>query len=262
MPRLHLTDLSIRALKPTGHYTTYWDTKVPGFGVRVGLHSKTFVVVRGKERRRITVGNYPDSALADARKQAQRLLSSGDTLPASTTLSELIELFFRVRCTPQNNKPSTIREYRRILNRHLTPFFDRKLVEITDAKINNLIDEMSMTPIEANHAFVAFRTLFRFARQRHLIVTDPLQGMSLPYAPRSRDRVLHDEELRQVWEAATTFPFPFGSIVRLLILTGQRVGEISGLKWSWLDEHEMTITLPAEITKNSTQHRLPYGELT
>jgi integrase len=261
MPRLHLTDLSIRALKPTEQYTTYWDTKLSGFGVRVGLRSKTFIVMRGNDRRRVKVGSYPDIPLAEARKEAQRLLSSRDVQPSTATLKEVIELFFKVRCTPQNNKPSTIREYRRIFNRHLTPLFERKLADITHARINRVFDDLSATPIEANHAYVAFRMLFRFARQRRLIDSDPLEGMSLPYSPRSRDRVLTDGELRQVWEAAQAFPFPFGSIVSLLILMGQRLGETSGLKWSCIDEREMTITLPAEITKNSTQHTFPYGQM-
>ena len=261
MPRLHLTDLSIRALKPTERYTTYWDSKLAGFGVRVGVRSKTFIVMRGDERRRIKVGSYPDKSLADARKEAHRLMNARDVEPSTATLNDVIELFFKVRCTPQNNKPSTIREYRRIFNRHLTPLFDRKLADITHARINRVLDDLSTTPIEANHAYVAFRMLFRFARQRRLIDTDPLEGMSLPYSPRSRDRVLSDDELCRIWAAAQEFPFPFGSIVLLLFLTGQRLGEISGLKWSWIDEREMTITLPAEITKNSTQHTFPYGDM-
>lgn len=261
MPRLHLTDLAIRNLKPTNRYTTYWDTKLTGFGVRVGLRSKTFVVMRGEQRQRITVGSYPDKPLAEARSEAHTLLGSNDATPSTTSLAALIELFFNVRCTPQNNKPSTIVEYRRIFNRHLKPLFKNKLVDITHARINRVIDELSSTPMEANHAFVAFRMLFRFARQRRLIDADPLEGMSLPYLAKSRDRVLTDNELRKVWDAAQTFPFPFGTIVLLLILTGQRVGEVAGLKWDWIDERDMTITLPREITKNSTQHSFPYGEL-
>lgn len=261
MPRLHLTDLSIRALKPTERYTTYWDTKLAGFGVRVGLRSKTFIVMRGNERRRVKVGSYPEKPLAEARKEAQRLLISRDVQPSTATLNEVIELFFKVRCTPQNNKPSTIREYRRIFNRHLTPLLDRKLSDLSHARLNRIIDDLAATPIEANHAFVALRMLLRFARQRRLIEHDPLDGMSLPFTPRSRDRVLTETELRKVWEAAAAFPFPFGAIVQLLILTGQRVGEIAGLRWSWIDEREMTITLPAEITKNSTQHTFPLGEM-
>jgi len=261
MPRVHLTDMAVRSIKPSEGYATYWDTKLPGFGVRVGLRTKTFVVMRGDERRRITVGSYPDMELAEARREARRLLSTHEPRASNATLQELVDLFFQVRCTPQNNKPSTIAEYRRIFNRHLTPLLDRKLADITHVRINRVLDELAGTPIEANHAFVAFRMLFRFAHQRRLIEINPMDGMSLPYQPKSRDRVLTDDELRVVWTAARGFPFPFGSVVQLLILTGQRLSEISGLQWSWIDEREQTITLPPMITKNSTQHMFPYGDL-
>lgn len=260
-----LTDLAVRNAAPRSVQYTLWDG-VSGFGLRVSPGgTKTWTVVYGRDRRRVTVGRFPLLDLKTARKAAQKLLAEvtlGQGRPAETVmLEELIELFFKVRCTPPNNKPSTIAEYRRIFNRHLTPLFNHKLNDVTHAKIDRIIDDLASTPMEANHAFVAFRMLFRFARQRRLINFDPLEGMSLPYSPRSRDRVLTDDELRKVWDAAQAFPFPFGSIVILLILTGQRVGEVSGLKWSWIDDHEKTITLPSEITKNSAQHTFPYGEM-
>lgn len=260
MPRTHLTDVTVHSLKPTKAYATYWDTKLPGFGVRVGLRTKTFIVMRGETRTRITVGSYPQMNLAAARREAKKLLVSTTPPPINTKLEDLIELFFHVRCTPQNNKPSTIAEYRRIFKRHLTPVLNLKLVDITHARINRILDELATTPIEANHAFVAFRMLFRFAQQRRLISSNPLDGMSLPYLPKSRDRVLTDHELRLVWEAAHNFSFPFGNIVQLLILTGQRLSEVSGLRWEWIDERDMTVTLPPAITKNSSQHTFPFGE--
>ena len=262
MPRVHLTDLTVRNLPPTASYVTYWDSKLSSFGVRVGLKSKTFVVVQGEARRRITVGSYPDMALADARKEAMRLLTIEPTeTPDTTTLAQLIDLFFAVRCTPQNNKPSTIKEYRYIFKRHLTPVLKLKLTDITHARITRIIDALAPTPMEANHAVVAFRMLFRFAQQRRLLMLDPLDAMTLPYQAKSRDRVLTDDELRIVWQTAQAFPFPFGNIVLLLILTGQRLGEVSGLQWDWIDDREFTVTLPPEITKNSTKHTIPLGSL-
>ena len=257
-----LTDIAVRNAEARLMQYTLWDGAT-GFGLRVSPGgTKTWTVVYGRDRRRVTIGRYPLLDLKSARKAAHKLLAEvtlGHSHSPTTTLKELIELFFQVRCTPQNNKPSTIVEYRRIFNRHLTPALNLKLADITHAKINRIIDGLAKTPIEANHAFVAFRMLFRFARQRRLIERDPLDGLSLPYLPKSRDRVLTDQELRLIWKTAQSFPFPFGNLVSLLILTGQRVGEVSGLKWSWINDSDMTITLPAQITKNSTQHTFPYS---
>ncbi len=45
MPVLHLTDIAVRALKPTDGYVSYWDDTTPGFGIRVGKRSKTWMVI-------------------------------------------------------------------------------------------------------------------------------------------------------------------------------------------------------------------------
>jgi integrase len=64
----------------------------------------------------------------------------------------------------------------------------------------------------------------------------------------------------RVYRAAEDYPF--GTIVRLLILTGQRRGEIASLRWEYINEADRTITLPASATKNNRQHTFPYGHLT
>ena len=82
--------------------------------------------------------------------------------------------------------------------------------------------------------------------------------MKPPRASRPRNRVLFDDELRAIWEH--TDQYPFGTIVRLLILTGQRRTEISSLRWEWIDGD--TITLPEQATKNGRAHTFPIGQYT
>ena len=70
-----------------------------------------------------------------------------------------------------------------------------------------------------------------------------------------------DAELKAVYRRAEAFHYPFGAIVRLLILTGQRRGEIGLLQWKWIDEASQTITFPAEATKNNRSHTFPFGRI-
>jgi integrase len=72
----------------------------------------------------------------------------------------------------------------------------------------------------------------------------------------SRSRVLNEDELRIVWNAL--LHDEFSSIVRLLILTGQRREEIGGLRWSELIDGK--IILPSERTKNKRAHIIPLSE--
>jgi hypothetical protein len=84
MPNLGLTEISVRALKGSGKYISYWCDLTPGFCVRVGKRTKTFCVVRGKDRERISIGKWPDLSVSDARTEAKRLLAAE---PESKTIS-------------------------------------------------------------------------------------------------------------------------------------------------------------------------------
>ncbi|MGH7042894.1 MAG: Arm DNA-binding domain-containing protein, partial [Acetobacteraceae bacterium] len=123
MPQLALTDISIKALKSADGQTTYWDAGLPNFGVRVGKRAKTFVLLVGPERRRVTLGRYPAMTLAQARQAcrehlAERTLGK-EPLPA-TTFAAALDLFFSTH-SQQKHKASTARENARILNRHFLP---------------------------------------------------------------------------------------------------------------------------------------------
>ncbi|HEX5210410.1 MAG TPA: Arm DNA-binding domain-containing protein, partial [Pseudolabrys sp.] len=70
--KLHMTDIVVSRLKEPG---TYYDATTPAFGLRVGKNRKTWFVIRGRERLRKNIGRYPAVSLADARKEARKLLS-------------------------------------------------------------------------------------------------------------------------------------------------------------------------------------------
>jgi integrase len=79
-----------------------------------------------------------------------------------------------------------------------------------------------------------------------------------PIVPKPRERVLSDDELAEVWRAAGDNTY--GTIVRLLILTGQRREEIGGLRWSEIDFAAQTIRLPGERAKNHRPHDVPLSD--
>jgi integrase len=80
-------------------------------------------------------------------------------------------------------------------------------------------------------------------------------------APRAR--VLSDDELRDVWRASGSLdlPAPFRTIIKLLIVTGQRRGEIAALRSSYISHNQQTICLPGDLTKNHREHTFPIGPL-
>jgi integrase len=246
---------SLRPPPPTQN-VTYFDDQTPAFGIRVSYSGrKTWIVMRGRERGRTRLGYYPDLSLSAARTRAKALLLEQHPAP-TMTFDEALAVFLSVHCS-QKNKPRTAAETERLLRRHFTSIKSKQLGDISHHHITGIIDGILETPSEANHAFTAIRTFFRFAVRRRFISRSPVEGLQIPSRVVARERVLTDDELVKVWKAAAEIGYPFGVIVQLLILTGQRRGEIASLRWHWI-KGDM-ITLPKEVVKNNRTHTFPVG---
>jgi integrase len=252
VPKTQLTELAIRSLKPG----TYYDVSTPAFGIRVGKHRKTWIVMRGRTRTRTRIGFYPATPLAEARRKAFVLLGSHLHPRPSTPFHEALEQFLEIH--GQSLKPRSKRELERTLRRHF-PFGRTALDKITHGDISSIIDGLMDTPSEACHAFKDIRTFFRWCVPRYL-PHSPCEGLKMPARYVPRQRVLNEAELKQVWEAVAKLAFPFHPIVKLMILTGARKTEVGTLRFPFIDEKERTITLPE--TKNGRPHTFPYGGMT
>jgi integrase len=68
---------------------------------------------------------------------------------------------------------------------------------------------------------------------------------------------LDDAEIAAVMRAASGVGYPFGTIVQILMLTGQRRNEVAGMKWSHVDLTDRVWRLPPAVTKNHRAHTLP-----
>jgi len=256
---VRLTDLQIRKLKsPASGQKTYFDETLPGFGVRVSQGgTKSFIVLLGRSRRRKTIGRYPDFSLQKARWEAKRLIgnSSFDDLTKlpEITFDKAKERF--LADAEARNKPRTVEEYRRLLDRHFE--IKKPLHRIQRRDIMAVVEGLRKTPSEAKHAFVAIRTMMNWCLKHGLIEASPMPRMT--FQSEARSRVLSDLELKTIWRRSKKVNYPYGTIIQLLILTGQRRGEIAGLRRSWIDD--CSITFPAGFTKNKREHRIPLGLL-
>jgi integrase len=258
--KIHFTDLSLRALSLSDAQVTYWDQGFsPGaFGVRVGKRSKTFIVVRDGGRR-VKIGTFPIISLKDARTEARRVLSERllERNPAGIPATQALTLFLEDR--EKKNRPRTYRETKRILNKHLLPILQGRLLpEITTEELTEVIDDLvDDTPSEANHLHVSAKTFLNWAasRRRSYIKHSPLSGIEKPALEGERERTLSDDELAGIYLAAQKLGHPFGYIVLICIHTGLRRGEVAALKWSYVSDGD--ITLPGEVTKNGYTLTIP-----
>jgi integrase len=247
-----LTDQDIRRFAAPATVAAYhWDAGTKGFGVRVSPKGvKTFVVLIGSGRRQ-TLGRYPDLKLIDARKEAKRVLAEktlGSVRPSHTAFDDVKKEYL----DQSDARPRTKAEYTRLLTKHY-PFGRKSIATITNRDI--IAQLKGLPPSEKRHAFTVARAFFRYCLQNGYVEKNPIERVLVPVPGEPRERVLSPEELSQVWNSTKDSDRAFDAIVALLILTGQRRGEIAGLERSWVKGD--LITLPASLTKNGREHTFP-----
>lgn len=253
-----------------------WDGELKGFGaLRRAGGSISFVFTyrappggRAALKRKMILGRYSEGFTLDmARTKARELmgeiakgidpaltkreqregLSKGDSVAAA--VARYVEKYAK-----PNQK--SWRETERILLKDVVPHLgDKRISAINKGEVVRMLDKLEQTgPVRARHALAWTRGLFAWLKQRGEVEANPCDGLSLP-PPAARDRVLSDDEIVAVLRGAEKIGWPWGSFARVLLLTGQRRGEIAGLRWDEVSEGNLC--LPAERTKNGRAHTIP-----
>jgi integrase len=282
---------------PDGRRITVWDALMPGLAVRVsGKGKRTFTVIKRRAGREqlsfVTLGAYPVMTLAEARAKAREALgalAAGEDPAAlaeakrraaeeaerqkrAGTFGAIAEEFIRRHARTQRSGKMT----EGIVRREVIPAWgDRQIADIGKRDVIALIEAIldrggakpapgtrrkTGGPYAARHALAIVRKLFNWAVGRDLIAVSPcdrIKAAELHGAPEARDRVLDDEQLRAVWRAAEVTPYPYGPLVRMLILTGQRRDEIAGARWPEIDLGKGLLEIGADRMKAKSGHTVP-----
>lgn len=255
-----LTDLKLRNLPlPAKGQVCYWDT-LPGFGIRVSQGGARTFLLKHKNRF-ITLGRYhPDIfPLAKARDEAKRILAEftlGKVRPQSITYDQAVKLFIEDK--KRAKRTSTAEGYEWLLNRL---GLRGQLADITHGEISRGLNTIKSRSTY-DHALVAARIFFNWCLKRRYISENPTFGLS-PHGTPKRARTLTTDELRAIWQACNDsdndLPQHYRDIVKLLVLTGQRRGEVAALRGDYFKDD--LCTLPPTLTKNGRLHQFPIGSL-
>jgi integrase len=278
MPRIRLTKTVIDALPSSKSDVVYWDAGYPGFGVKVTPKGrKVFIVLyrtagAGSKLRKYTIGSYGRVTLHQARVAAQKVFAAKleGRDPAAEKraarrrivadrVEDLLETFIAQRLSQNRSGVEIARLLRREIGK---TWAGRSIHEISKRDIVDVVSaiEQRGTPVAANKALKATKTFLRWCVGRAVLDQSPAEGVPLPSKEIARDRVLDDDELAQVILAARKISGPYGSIVELLALAGQRREEVAGLQWKELDLAQRVWTLPKSRTKNAKAHVVHLSE--
>jgi integrase len=273
---IKLTDGIVKALPaPTdrGQEIT-WDSAVAGFGLRVTAAGARAFILNYRTRlgrgRRYTIGSFPDWKTAAARAEAAELKKlvdrGGDPLGeiqagrAAPTVNDLCERFI-TEVLPRN-RPSTQKEYRLQIASDIRPRLGRlKVANVTFSDVDALHRSITArAPYRANRCVALLSRLFSMAIRWHWRADNPCKGVERNQEHKRR-RYLSPDELARLTEAlAGLHDQQSADIIRLLLLTGARRGEVLAARWDDIDLAAGVWNKPGATTKQKTEHAVPLSD--
>lgn len=220
----------------------------------------------------MTLGTYPEVSLAEAREKhalaskevrngidpGRKAIEEKTKAKAEPTFKDLLDEFWEVELS---TKP-TGTERKRLVTKDALPLWKhRKVTSLRRRDAVVLLDEVrKRAPVGANRLQGVLVRMFNFASERGIIDFSPLVGMRRGKET-SRIRVLADNEIIPLW-ACLSLDRTDVDIYRLtklalkaILLTGQRPGEVAGMRWDQIDDEWWTI--PSECRKNHEANRIP-----
>jgi integrase len=182
------------------------------------------------------------------------------------TLRVLIDDWSRLHLAGQ--RPRYAAEAVRALHHALADTLDDAAEDLDRAVVVRALDALSrrrarQSAGKVKGAAITGRTVaygraaFAWAMKRGMVASNPFADLPVAKSIAKRDRVLTDEEVAEVWQAAGEAGATYGTIIRLLILTGQRRGEVAGMTWGEISDDLRIWTMPGHRTKNGVPHMVP-----
>ena len=257
---MRFTDAYIKSLKPTASRYEKYDANLAGFGIRVSPSgAKSWMAFsRNMERKtRVTLGRYPHMLLGQARQRAMNtLMEMADGEFQRSTKLQLFEHALDDWYKKDQAQNKSFLQVKNAMELHVRPRLkDFKLANIEKRDIIKIIDRIAMkAPTQANRVLAFTKRFFNWCVSRDLLAISPANGIAKAKTEVSRDRVLSKDELRTMYNATFEMPYPFGPLLRILTLTGQRLNEVAGVSWKEINLDAAKWELPRDRSKNKKSH--------
>jgi integrase len=225
-----------------------------------------------KAKLQVEAGRDPANVAKPSAKADQKVRKS---LTPESPIDDVVEAFVAQHVA--NKRDSTAAEMKRLLDRHILGILPRKdapvlpswkglqIRAVTKADVLSIMDPAieDGKPYLANRIFAMARKLLNWCVQRDLIPVSPAKGISPPGEEQTRERVLTGAEMGALWKACESIGYPWGTLAKILLLTGQRREEVAGMRWSELDltSKAPEWAIPRERAKNNVAHTVPLSPL-
>lgn len=231
----------------TGRAGVRWIGRLQGSNKRVSL----------------SLGQYPELSLSEARTKAEeaRKLAQDGIDPRHTrreraeAQQRTVAIALEGYLGGLENRPSTMRDKHGTLKAGLRSFAKLPIGNVTKLHVIEALEAYSNRPATRRKLAAYANHFFRWCGERDLISQNPLAMIRKPRPVPPRDRYLNDNEIRALMTCeAPTIWLP---ICQLVLLTGQRSGEIRHMRMSDLDLRRREWTIPRHVFKQGRPHTVP-----
>jgi integrase len=270
--KLTTKNLESLRLPPGKSDALFFDDDVPGLALRVRASGNRSWVYQYRHnrfsQRRIALGAVSALPLGEARRRAAKLHAEvklgGDPagakakarLQAIQTFGVVLPSYLASRRAVL--RPKSFAEVRRDLEVHarrlhgmpftVDPLEARRAIATVLANVAAVLSNRS-----ANKVRSTLSGFYAWAAAQGLVDINPAAHTEMrPQV--SRDRLLTESEVREIWAALGDGTY--GDILRMLLFTATRASEIGALRWSEVDFNERLITLPPERVKIKRQRHI------
>jgi integrase len=267
-----LTDRIVRDLVPpaTGNRICY-DSEIKGFGARITAKTARSLILNyyiGGIERRLTIGSYPAWSVAAARARAKELRREVDNgndpmvarrpVEPRKTVADVLDLFMK-RYAPANiRRPD---HYLDAFERLVKPAIGK--IGIYDLKRRHIVEMLDVIeddngPVMATRGLSYLRSALNwYATRDDEFVVPIVGGMARSSSSdRARDRILDDDDLRILWPVLGQAG-NFGRACQIMLLTGTRRQEATGMMRAEISQDGSTWTIPAQRYKTARDHVVP-----
>jgi integrase len=187
---------------------------------------------------------------AEAQAEQAEAVRNRDTVDRLT--AQFIDQYAR-----RNTRPNSVKQAEHVFRNIVMPAWGGRTVhDIKRRDVHDLVNGVAEDrPVMANRVLAHLSKFFNWLCERDIVPASPCAGVKRPSQETARDRVLSDDEIVKLWAACETIGGTAGPAIKLLLLTGQRCGEVVGMRRSEISADVWTLS--AERTKNHQKHQVP-----
>jgi integrase len=270
---IRITDKIVKSLEaPAKGSVIIWDTDISGFGVRISAEGTIAFALNyrnanGRERR-YTIGRYGTHTVASAREAAKQLkrdvkggadpVGAGRDQRNAPTVRDMAKAFKKSYLG--GLRVSSRRDYERLLDNHILPVIGAiRAHAVTPDDVRRVKTRLEKKPTTGNRALAVTSKMFSWAIQQRYRPdgTNPAKGIG-KYTETARERYLSQAEIARLSAVLAEHKTQnSANILRFLLFTGARSGEVFKARWADVDFERSTWRKPAAYTKQKRVHEVP-----